>query len=68
MKQKLIDIARLKLGENIAYDLVARNKRIFLELRPERGLSYYDLVKDAIRQNDGVPLTGTGHYTPTTRG
>ena len=27
IKQKLIDIARLKLGENIAYDLVAKNKR-----------------------------------------
>jgi len=68
IKQKLIDIARLKLGENIAYDLVAKNKRVYLELRPERGLSYYDLVKDAIRANDGVPLTGTGHYTPHNKG
>ena len=68
IKSKLIEIARLKLGENIAYDLVARNKRVYLELRPERGLSYYDLVKDAIRANDGVPLTGTGHYTPHNKG
>jgi CO/xanthine dehydrogenase Mo-binding subunit len=37
-------------------------------LRPERGLSYYDLVQDAIRANDGVPLTGTGHYTPHNKG
>ena len=68
VKQKLIDIARMKLGENIAYDFVARDKRVFLELRPERGVSYYDLVKDAIRHNDGVPLTGTGHYTPHNKG
>jgi CO/xanthine dehydrogenase Mo-binding subunit len=68
VKQKLVDIARLKLGENIAYDLVSKNKRIFLELRPERGISYYDLVKAAIQANDGVPLTGVGHYTPHNKG
>jgi 4-hydroxybenzoyl-CoA reductase alpha subunit len=68
VKQKLIEIARLKLGENIAYDLVAKDHRIYLELRPERGISYYDLVKDAIQANDGVPLTGVGHYTPHNKG
>jgi len=68
VKNKLIEIARLKLGENIAYDLVAKNHRVYLELRPERGLSYYDLVKDAIKANDGVPLTGVGHYTPHNKG
>jgi 4-hydroxybenzoyl-CoA reductase alpha subunit len=68
VKNRLIEIARLKLGENIAYDLVAKNHRVYLELRPERGLSYYDLVKDAIKANDGVPLTGVGHYTPHNKG
>jgi 4-hydroxybenzoyl-CoA reductase subunit alpha len=68
VKEKLIAVARLKLGENIAYDLEAKNKRIYLELRPERGFSYYDIVKDAIQANDGVPLTGTGHYTPHNKG
>jgi CO/xanthine dehydrogenase Mo-binding subunit len=68
VKEKLIAVARLKLGENIAYDLVTKNKRIYLELRPERGFSYYDIVKDAIKANDGVPLTGTGHYTPHNKG
>jgi CO/xanthine dehydrogenase Mo-binding subunit len=47
---------------------VTKNKRIYLELRPERGFSYYDIVKDAIKANDGVPLTGTGHYTPHNKG
>ena len=68
VKKKLIAVARMKLGENIVYDLVARNKRIYLELRPERGFSYYDLVKDAIKQNDGEPLVGIGHYTPHNKG
>jgi len=68
IKQKLVDLARAKLGENIAYDLVARDKRIYLELRPERGFSYYDIVRDAIKLNDGEPLIGTGHYTPHNKG
>jgi CO/xanthine dehydrogenase Mo-binding subunit len=68
VKQKLIDLARAKLGENIAYDLVSKDKRIYLELRPERGYSYYELVQAAIKLNDGEPLIGTGHYTPHNKG
>lgn len=68
VKKKLINVARMKGGENIVYDLVAKDKRIYLELRPERGFSYYDLVKDAIKENDGEPLIGIGHYTPRSKG
>ncbi len=68
IKKMLVAVARMKLGENIVYDLVAKNKRIYLELRPERGFSYYELVKDAIKQNDGEPLIGIGHYTPHNKG
>lgn len=68
VKKKLIECARMKLGENIVYDLVSKNKRIYLELRPERGFSYYDIVKDAIKANDGEPLIGVGHYTPHNKG
>jgi 4-hydroxybenzoyl-CoA reductase subunit alpha len=68
IKNKLIEVARLKLGENIVYDLDAKDKRIYLALRPERGFSYYDVVKDAIKGNDGEPLVGIGHYTPHRKG
>jgi 4-hydroxybenzoyl-CoA reductase subunit alpha len=67
-KKRLIDVARMKLGENIVYDLEVKNKRIYLALRPERGYSYYDIVKDAIKLNDGEPIIGTGHYTPHRKG
>jgi CO/xanthine dehydrogenase Mo-binding subunit len=67
-KKKLIEIARMKLGENIIYDLEVKNKRIYLALRPERGFSYYDIVKDAIKLNDGQPIIGVGHYTPHGKG
>jgi 4-hydroxybenzoyl-CoA reductase alpha subunit len=68
VKDKLIEVARMKLGENIVYDLEVKNKRIFLALRPERGFSYYDIVRDAIKGNDGNPLIGIGHYTPHRKG
>ena len=68
IKRKLMDVARIKLGENIVYDLEAKNGRIYLTLRPERGYSYYNIVKDAIRYNDGEPLIGTGHYIPHGKG
>jgi 4-hydroxybenzoyl-CoA reductase alpha subunit len=67
-KKKLVEIARMKLGENIVYDLEVKNKRIYLALRPERGFSYYDIVKDAIKLNDGQPVIGRGHYTPHGKG
>ena len=67
-KKKLIEVARMKLGENIVYDLEVKNKRIYLALRPERGYSYYDIVKDAIKLNDGEPIIGRGHYTPHGKG
>jgi len=68
VKKKLIEVARMKLGENIVYDLEVKDKRIFLALRPERGFSYYDIVKDAIKLNDGEPILGVGHYTPHRKG
>jgi 4-hydroxybenzoyl-CoA reductase alpha subunit len=68
VKETLIRVARLKLAENIVYDFEAKNKRIYLAIRPERGFSYYDIVKDAIKENDGQPLIGIGHYTPHRKG
>ncbi len=68
VKKILIRVAQMKLGENIVYDLEAKNKRIYLAIRPERGFSYYEIVKDAIKENDGQPLIGIGHYTPHRKG
>jgi 4-hydroxybenzoyl-CoA reductase alpha subunit len=68
VKKILVRVAQMKLGENIVYDLDVKDKRIYLALRPERGFSYYEIVKDAIRENDGKPLIGIGHYTPHRKG
>jgi CO/xanthine dehydrogenase Mo-binding subunit len=68
IKKKIVEVARMKLGENIVYDIESKNKRVYLQLRPERGFSYYELVQDAIKANDGKPLIGVGHYTPHNKG
>jgi 4-hydroxybenzoyl-CoA reductase subunit alpha len=67
-RDKLVDVARMKLGGNIVYDFEAKDKRIYLAIRPERGFSYYDIVQDAIRMNDGEPIITIGHYTPHRKG
>lgn len=67
-KRQLIEFAASKLSPNIVYDLDIKDRWIHLIARPERGLSYYDVVKEAIRGKDGQPIVGRGHYTPHRKG
>ncbi len=67
-KRQLFEIAASKMGANIVYDLEAGDRRIYLKDRPERGLSYYDVVRDAIRAKEGSLIVGRGHYTPHGKG
>ena len=67
-KQQIIEYAAGKLGPNIVYDLDIKDRWVHLVARPERGLSYYDVVKEVIRANDGQPIIGRGHYTPHRKG
>jgi CO/xanthine dehydrogenase Mo-binding subunit len=36
--------------------------------REERNVSYFDIVKDAIRGSEGQTIIGRGHYTPHRKG
>jgi len=67
-KRQIIEFAASKLSPNIVYDLDIKDRWIHLIARPERGLSYYDVVKEAIRGKDGQPIVGRGHYTPHRKG
>ncbi|MBA7602109.1 4-hydroxybenzoyl-CoA reductase subunit alpha [subsurface metagenome] len=67
-KRQLFEFAAAKLTPNIVYNLDAKDRRIFNKIRPERGVSYYDVVKDAIRGKDGEVIIGRGHYTPHEKG
>jgi 4-hydroxybenzoyl-CoA reductase alpha subunit len=68
VKNQIIEFAAAKMGVNIVYDLDIKDCWIHLVDRPERGLSYYDVVKQAIRGKDGEVLIGRGHYTPHRKG
>jgi 4-hydroxybenzoyl-CoA reductase alpha subunit len=67
-KRQIVECAAAKLSPNIVYDLDIKDRWIHLAARPERGLSYYDVVKEAIRGKDGQPIIGRGHYTPHRKG
>ncbi|NIO19839.1 MAG: molybdopterin-dependent oxidoreductase, partial [Candidatus Aenigmarchaeota archaeon] len=67
-KQQILEFASAKLSPNIVYDLDIKDRWIHLIARPERGLSYYDVVKEAIRGKDGQPIITRGHYTPHRKG
>ena len=67
-KQQIIEFAAAKLSPNIVYDLDIKDRWIHLIARPERGLSYFDTVKEVIRAKDGQPIIARGHYTPHRKG
>lgn len=67
-KQQILEFASAKLSPNIVYDLDIKDHWIHLIARPERGLSYFDVVKEAIRGKAGQPIIARGHYTPHRKG
>ena len=68
VKRKILEFAAAKMGPNIVYDLDIKDRWVHLIARPERGIAYYDAVKEAIRGKDGQPIIGRGHYTPHRKG
>ncbi|RLA95521.1 MAG: 4-hydroxybenzoyl-CoA reductase [Deltaproteobacteria bacterium] len=67
-KRQLLEFAAAKMGPNIVYDLDIKDRWVYIVARPERRISYFEVVKDAIRGRDGQPIIGRGHYTPHRKG
>ncbi len=67
-KRQLLEFAGAKMGVNIVYDLDIKDRWVHLVDRPERGVSYFDIVKEAIRGKDGNAIMGRGYYTPHRKG
>ncbi|MFC2159057.1 xanthine dehydrogenase family protein molybdopterin-binding subunit, partial [Acidobacteriota bacterium] len=67
-KKQILEFAAAKLSPNIVYDLDIKDGWIHLIARPERGLSFYEVIKEVIRAKDGQPLITRGHYTPHRKG
>ena len=67
-KRQLLEFAAAKLGANIVYDLDIKDQWVHLVDRPERGISYLDIIREALRGRDGEVIIGRGHYTPHRKG
>jgi 4-hydroxybenzoyl-CoA reductase alpha subunit len=67
-KSQILEFAAAKMGANIVYDLDIKDRWVHIVDRPERGLPYFDVVKEAIRGKDGEVIIGRGHYTPHRKG
>lgn len=67
-KRQLLEFANAKFGYNIVYDMDIRQGWVYNVARPERGMSYYDLVKMATRGKEGQRIMGRGFYTPRRKG
>jgi 4-hydroxybenzoyl-CoA reductase alpha subunit len=67
-KRQLLEYAAAKMNANVVYDLDIRDCWVHLVDRPERGFSYFDIVKETIRGKDGEAIMGRGHYTPHRKG
>ncbi len=68
VKRQLLEFATAKLGPNVVYDLDIKDRWIHITNRPERGISYFDVVKEVINARQGQLITGNGHYTPHRKG
>ena len=67
-KRQLLEFAAAKMGPNVVYDLDIKEHKIYMVDPPERYISYFDIVQDAIRGKEGQTIIGRGHYTPHRKG
>jgi 4-hydroxybenzoyl-CoA reductase subunit alpha len=68
VKRQLLEFATAKLGPNVIYDLDIKDCWVHIVARPEKRISYFEVVKDAIRAKEGQPIMGRGYYTPHRKG
>jgi CO/xanthine dehydrogenase Mo-binding subunit len=67
-KRQLLEVAFHHLKPNVIYDLDIKKHWVHFTERPYRGISYFDVVKDAVRGREGNTIIGHGHYTPHGKG
>ena len=67
-KHQILEFAYAKMKPNVVYDLDIKDHKIYMVDRPERYVSYFDIVQDAIRAKQGQTIIGRGHYTPHRKG
>ncbi len=68
LREQLFEVARGMMMPNIVYAFEAKDGRIFLKERPKRGVDLFEVVKVAVRGQEGQQLIGRGFYTPHGKG
>ncbi|MHC4598597.1 MAG: xanthine dehydrogenase family protein molybdopterin-binding subunit [Planctomycetota bacterium] len=68
VKERLFEAAAALMKPNVVYSFAAKDNRIVLAERPDRGVDVRDAVKVAIRSGSGQHVVGRGFYTPHGKG
>jgi CO/xanthine dehydrogenase Mo-binding subunit len=62
-KKQLFEVAS-ELIDAHPSELVAKDRRIYMEGRPERGVAFAEAARASILQHDGNPVIGRGYFKP----
>lgn len=62
-KEQLFEVASDMIDAHPS-ELVAKDKRIYMEGRPERGISFAEAARASILQANGNPVIGRGYFKP----
>ncbi|MBW1774452.1 MAG: molybdopterin-dependent oxidoreductase, partial [Deltaproteobacteria bacterium] len=68
IKEKLFGALSARFNLNVVYDMQCKDGRIFVQGRPDRGLSFGEAVGMVQKAERGKPLIGRGYYTPRGKG
>jgi len=68
IKQMLIPVLFAEYDLNQIHDVAFGDDRVFVKVKPDRGMSLGQCVYKALRGRRGEPLTACGYYTPRDRG
>ena len=68
IKDRLAGVVFARFDLNVIHEVEFANDRVYSKSRPDRGLSFADAVKTAVKAARGRQLVGRGGYTPRDKG
>ncbi len=68
IKDILKSVIFMEYNLNQIHEIAFEDERVFAKARPERGLSFGECVRKALKMRRGEPLVAFGYYTPRDKG
>jgi 4-hydroxybenzoyl-CoA reductase subunit alpha len=68
IKEKLARMISLRFNLNVIHEVGFKDNRVFAKARPDRGLSFGEVVAMAVKADRGEELVARGYYTPRDKG